>query len=276
MILRLETEFEAVPNLNRQQQQGTSAECIPAWIAVNQRQHTEAESYWLIAQPDHAQLSGELAANFANPKLEDAIVRGIGLHDAGWGIFDAEINPGADPLLMASGKPRSFTEMPPSDFVRAWGSSIQQAEQIAPVAGLMVSRHFRNLGEFALQRGQEPEDSVLIRDFLHREVEREQRLQALAQRSPEQIERYVKALQFCDLLSLYLCCGASEYVEFPFDFGIGTVRVHRENGNYQFSPSPFAEEVRLCVPARCWGGLPSGSSAPDHSARSRQIQFVLR
>jgi hypothetical protein len=255
MILRPEMQDRELP----------SALCLPAWVAVNQRQHAKADSYWLIAQPDHARLSGELAAHFANPKLDDAVVRGIGAHDSGWSIFEAETSPGAEPLITPDGKPRSFTEMPPQDFVRAWETSIACAEQIGPIAGLMVSRHFRNLGEFALVRGQNEENSLLIREFLDRELEREARLKLLVSRSPEEIDGDVKALQFCDLLSLYLCCGAGEQVELPFDFGIGHVRVRRENGRYDFSPSPFAAEVHLCVAARRW---PSGPS--------RQIEFLLR
>ncbi len=237
--------------------------CMPAWLAVGPRQQVQAGSYWLVAQPDHARLSGELAANFVAPKLEEAIVQGIGLHDAGWAIFEAETDPRTPPLVTASGKPRAFTEMPPEDFLRAWSRSIALAEQIAPVAGLMVSRHFRALGEFALTR--QGMNGQLVRDFIARETEREERLRTATQRAPEQIEGDLHALQFCDLLSLYLCCGAQEEVEFPFDFGAGRVQVRHEDGCYRFSPPLFAGEVRLHVRARRWPG-----------DEVREIEFVLR
>ena len=49
-------------------------------------------------------------------------------------------------------------------------------------------------------------------------------------------------LQFCDLLSLYLCCGAREAVEFPQSFGGRPLRLEPQSGDAacSISPSPFA------------------------------------
>src|SRR5881397_335778 len=64
---------------------------IPAWEAVERKQKQEANAWWLVAQSDHAALSGDLAANLSSPffpKLDIDVVHAISLHDAGWAHFD--------------------------------------------------------------------------------------------------------------------------------------------------------------------------------------------
>ena len=64
-------------------------------------------------------------------------------------------------------------------------------------------------------------------------------------------------LQFCDVLSLYLCCGAAQDVEFPQRFGAKPIRLRREAraadqaAVCRFEPSPFiGGGVDLAVLAR--------------------------
>src|SRR5215831_331966 len=40
---------------------GPTAGMMPAWEAIELKQRAPAEDWWLVAQPDHAALSGELA-----------------------------------------------------------------------------------------------------------------------------------------------------------------------------------------------------------------------
>jgi hypothetical protein len=221
------------------------------WNAIARRQKQYAASYWVVAQPDHAALSGALAANFSShhfPALEEAVVRAIGVHDSGWGIFESEAT--CTPELTETGKPRSFIEIAPPRFTLAWTGSIDRAEEVAPMGGIIVSRHFCWLaeGRLVMHTDTEP-DAALIRHFLEQEERRQQRLARLDPRH-DQVERFVSVLQFCDLLSLYLCCGADDDVEFPQAFNSRPVRLRREQGACVLNPSPFAQPVSLAVAAR--------------------------
>ena len=130
-----------------------SAHLIPAWKAIEPRQHLRADSYLLVTQPDHATLAGALAAGFVSPqfpRLHPGIVEAIAVHDAGWALFAEEAGPAAAPALDAQGKPLSFVEIAPADFIRAWAASIQRAEQVCADGGIIVSLHFSSLARFRL------------------------------------------------------------------------------------------------------------------------------
>lgn len=236
------------------------ASAMPVWVAIAQRQKQCAESWWLVAQPDHANLSGDLAANFVSPafpKITPLIAKAVALHDAGWAIFPSEASPCVEPMIGDDWKPRSFIEFPPADFLRAWTGSIERAEGICAAGGIMVSGHFCWLGEMRLREQVDgAADQQLVRSFLERETERQQRLASEHGVSTEESDALLKALQFCDLLSLYLCSGATEQVEFPQRFGDFKVQLKRVGDLYILSPSPFQLEegpvrtVSLGVPAR--------------------------
>lgn len=227
--------------------------CVPVWDAILPTQKASAPEYWLITQPDHAALSGAIAAALGPPllpKLGSDVVQGIALHDDGWAPFDAQIR-------IANGKPLSFLDFAPSDFLRAWRGSIERAEKVAPIAGAMVSGHFWRLGKNRLEWGVDGADGRwLLLDFLESEQARQQRL--LGGYSREEFEFLTDVLQFCDVLSLYLCCGAPQDVEFPQRFGPEAIRLRREAARSQdqaavcrFGPSPFtAGGVDLAVIAR--------------------------
>ncbi|HYG98111.1 MAG TPA: DUF3891 family protein [Terriglobales bacterium] len=232
---------------------------LPIWVAVAERQKQCAEAWWLVAQPDHAALSGDLAANFVSPlfpRLTPEIAKAVGAHDAGWSMFPPEADPNTPPMIADDWKPRSFMEFPPQDFLRAWTGSIEGAEEICPEGGVMVSRHFCFLGQVRLKQQIDAEPEMrLVHEFLDRESRRQERLMKSADISRERSNDLLKVVQFCDVLSLYLCCGATEDVEFPTRFGGQTVKLHRTGDVYVLSPSPFQAEgpvrtVSLGVPAR--------------------------
>jgi hypothetical protein len=247
------------------------------WVAVAERQKQCAESWWLVAQPDHAALSGDLAANFISPvfpKITPLIAKAVGSHDAGWSIFPAEADPEVPPMMGEDWKPRSFIEFAPEDFLRAWAGSIERAESICPEGGITVSRHFCFLGEVRLKQNLDAEpEAQMVRDFLAREAERQQRLMRLAGITQQESDDLLKVLQFCDVLSLYLCCGADEEVEFPHRFGTQPVQLKRVGDLYSLSPSPFQEPnqvrtINLGVTARKY-------PAPS-SPELRTLTFLLQ
>ena len=232
---------------------------IPAWDAILRTQQQPGDDCWLITQPDHAALSGDLAANLALPEVTPEVVRAIGLHDEGWAACDqralaAAEQPGASP-------PLSFFQMPAAEFIAAWTASIDRAEAAAPIGGLMVSGHFCFLADEHLAAGGDtPEDVRRLRGFLEAEHRRRARLRERERRPPSEVEKLVQVLQFCDLVSLYLCSGAQEDVAFPQRLGPRPIRMRREKEACVFEPSPFRNSFDLAVAAR------RGGSAEPRSA----------
>jgi hypothetical protein len=219
---------------------------VPAWYAIHERQKQRAGGYWLVSQPDHARLSGDLAASFVSerfPRICPKLANSIGMHDAGWAVFAAEADPAAPPHLTPEGKPVAFVESEPRDFLRAWTASIARAEGICPEGGVIVSRHFCSLGEFRLRHGEHLSDTGkdLIRTFLKGERWRQQRLEGSCGCSSRELDALLAVLQFCDLLSLYLCSGATCEAEFPQRLADRPVRISRHGKEhiYRLDPSPF-------------------------------------
>jgi len=238
---------------------------IAAWDAVARTQQSAATRYALIRQPDHARLSGELARHLAlpvSPAISDEIVQGISLHDEGWAPFDSGCEKlhatgaqysGAGVAMNAEGKPLSFQDIKPEDFLRAWRESIAAAEQVAPIAALIVSGHFRRLGKTGVEaRRYSSAETELVREFLREEEARRERLCRLERRAPAEIEYWTDMLQFCDLLSLYLCCGAMENVEFPQRVASEgeTIRLRRESGTILLCPALMAGETEFTTRAQ--------------------------
>ncbi len=238
----------------RNENQGYGPACgqkMSAFDAIASVQKNDLLPCWFVTQPDHAHLSGMIAAGFDRrrfPELTADVVEAIGLHDEGWEVFDGSA-PEPSPQTFQDGHAVPFIAIPPDQFLRAWGRSIGKAELVSALAGLVVSRHFQSLGRFGLAKFEaQPAECSKVRQFLSDEQAREQRL--LSQRSvgPEVLERLVAMLQFCDLLSLHLCSNAPQPVEFPQDFGGGRIVLRREESRAVLSPTPLASPMRLSFP----------------------------
>ena len=236
--------------------------CIPAWNAILRTQQEPGDDCWLITQPDHAALSGDLAANLSLPGAAPEVVRAIALHDEGWAACDQRALAAAE--LPGAPRPRSFVQMPVAEFVPAWTASIDRAESVAPIGGLMVSAHFCFLADEHLGAGGDPpEDTRLLRRFLEAEHKRRVRLRAEERRTPAEVEGLVQALQFCDLVSLYLCSGAQEDVEFPQRLsGPRPICLRREKEACVFEPTPFRNSFDLAIAARHGGAQPRSATFP--------------
>jgi Protein of unknown function (DUF3891) len=237
---------------------------VSAWEAVARAEKTRASTYGLVRQPDHAQVSGDIARKLAisgAPAVDNEIVRGISLHDEGWRDFDngckrltatAANYSSAKVAVDEVGRPLSFLDIKAGDFLRAWSGSVDCAEEEAPIAALIVSGHFCRLGKFGISMGAYPEDDAgSVRQFLAFEEQRQRRLMGRQSRTEGEVEYWTDVLQFCDLLSLYLCCGSEEKVEFPQRIGPKghTIRLQVKDGVFVLTPSPFAKEVEFSVEA---------------------------
>jgi len=224
---------------------------MSAFEAIASVQKNDLLPCWFVTQPDHAHLSGVIAAGFDRrhfPELTADVVEAIGLHDEGWEIFDGS-DPEPCPQAFQNGHAVPFIAIPPDQFLRAWGRSIGKAERVSALAGLVVSRHFQSLGRFGLAKFEaQPAECSKVRQFLSDEQAREQRLMSEHDVGPEVLERLVAMLQFCDLLSLHLCSNAPQPVEFPQDFGRGRIGLRREELSAVLSPTPLASPMRLSFP----------------------------
>lgn len=238
-----------------------SSEIVPAWNAVASTQQQDSSAWWLIAQPDHAALAGNLAARFRPadfPLLDSNAVRAITLHDSGWAALDgggeAGGGTGESPQLLRghSGRPLSFLDAPVRVFMPAWTDSIRCAEESAgAIGGLMVSGHFRRLAQHRVNAVQDtPENAARLHEFLKAEGREDERRLARQGRSQKEVGSLVDLLQFCDLLSLYLCCGSRASVQFPQLLGTRPTVLRRDGERCVLEPSPFHEQVSLGVPAR--------------------------
>src|SRR5215472_1329448 len=210
---------------------------LPAWQVVERLLRQKYESCWMITQPSHAVLAGGLAARLQAPRLPrlDAdLLRAIALHDAGWGIPDAQaITRSRAPKPQP---PRSFLETGIEEFLDAWTQSIQVAQSAGAAGAYIVSRHFQRLAEHRMGAAADSDrDRKKLETFVAHESQRQKRLAAKQDRSAEELELLTDVLQFCDLLSLYICCGARQSVEFPECCG-ARARLTVEEGRYKLDP----------------------------------------
>ena len=223
----------------RQVQQSRSVSALSIWNAIFATQ--QQPPGWFITQADHAHLAGEIAAKISAkqfPRLTPEIVRAISLHDEGW--YDCD----------SRGPVRSFITVGPVDFLPAWQSSIQAAEKVSELGGAIVSGHFVRLARTRMQMTEDTfENKRLVQDFVKAESARRKNVLRDQHDAAKNIEELTDVLQFCDVFSLYLCCGATERVEFPQKFAGTTFELRRAGEIYRSKPRLFREELRLKVSA---------------------------
>jgi hypothetical protein len=214
-----------------------ATEPTSAWLAVERIQRNTSAIYHLVTQPDHAQISGAIAARFdpaLEPDLTLDIVKAIALHDHGWAEFEGYAPSCSPPLTDRDGRPLSFLDASPEVFLRAWSGSIKAAEATGAAGEYIVSRHFRTLGERRLRSVVDPPESTQrIRDFIVQQAERELDLVPRTGLSEAQLERLLKLLQFCDILSLAICSAAPGTLDFADDFCIGPLRLSPVSTSYR-------------------------------------------
>ncbi|MEO8727095.1 MAG: DUF3891 family protein [Acidobacteriaceae bacterium] len=243
MLIRFESALAVRPAAD-------AADAIGAWELVSQAQQPDAGAGWLIPQPAHSALAGEIAAKLRTdffPGLNQKVLRSISLHDAGWSAFDAGQIVSAREFA-AQFHPVSFVAEKPEIYLAAWTDSIELAEKGCAECGYMVSRHFAALAKDANRQ---------VTQFHDREIRRQQRLERASGKPHEELERLWHALRFCDLLSLFLCCniGLSPGAEVRFgDYVMG-----REQDDFVFrGNSPMRERTEFTFSGVTFGGKSGG------------------
>jgi hypothetical protein len=226
----------------------SSAGFLPAWNVVERIQRQPYKHCWMITQPSHAALAGEFAAKLTGvdlPALDAQIIRSIALHDAGWGILDAQAIMRS--RSVSQGPPTSFINCDVGEFVNAWEKSIDVAASASPAGGYIVSRHFERIAKVNASRVPEESREAAER-FLQNEAARQKQLAARQNYTAKELEELTDVLQFCDLLSLYVCCGAQQNVEFPEYFGI-KARLSVQPDSYTLDPILIEPGTEFAVAA---------------------------
>ena len=226
----------------------SASEFLPAWDVVERIQRSPDDACWMITQPSHAALAGDFAAKIVSPqapRLDATLLRAIALHDAGWGVPDAQAI--MQSRSVRQGCPRSFIQCTIAEFLDAWEKSIEVAASTGAAGGYMVSRHFTRIAEQGA--AQVPEtDRPQATAFLKHESARQTRLAAKQERSLNELEQLTDVLQFCDLLSLYVCAGALENVVFPEYFGV-RARLTVSGESYTLDPPLIEAGAKFSIAA---------------------------
>lgn len=241
---------------------------LNAWSIVERLERDRYESCWMITQPSHAALAGDIAARLTGeqiPRLDADLVRAIALHDAGWGQPDAQ-------AIMRSRSrsgeaPKSFLQIEVPEYLAAWNQSVEIAQKVSVAGGYIVSRHFWRLAEHRLAHGSDkPADRKKLETFVISESTRQKKLLAKQDRSENELERLTDLLQFCDLLSLYICSGAQDHVQFPEYFGVNA-KLTVQTSDYKIDPAIVKPHSHFSVAAL------RHPATRDESAREVQVRI---
>ena len=191
----------------------------------------DRDTFLLITQPDHAQLSEAIVAAIrTEPPLDGPARRTILLatreHDNGWTEVDA--HPTVDP---ASGRPCDFMSGPPLVKHELWLRGIARAAKADGVAGALVAQHA--LTVYGYRRGEAgwaPFFSTIegMRDALL------QRVGMLQGASRDLFDAYYRCVRLGDSFSLQFCNG---WTEPSTTLGY---RAEMQETTLLISPDPFA------------------------------------
>jgi hypothetical protein len=174
------------------------------------------DSWQLVLQPDHADLSGQLAAAWgggavAEPSRREGMVLAATRHDDGWGVWDRR--PGWDP---ERARPRAFLDVPVPVHLAFYRAAIAAVTNEDPYAGMMISMH--GAGIYNGRYGTQPSLGLSDQEQHRAEVDAfiaEQ--EAAYRRIGEELrlderDRWTDylLLQLYDRLSLYFCLRDAE------------------------------------------------------------------
>ncbi len=204
------------------------------------------DELWLISQPEHAAVSGYLAAHwgneqFARPgyfapapdpeRLCAETVLAIAEHDNGW--WEWEADPQLDP---ADGLPLGLLDLSQQEGLKRWHLGIPRLVETHPYVSLLISFHaywlyaprcephpdaafFHPLfGDPTQAPPMEGEELERAKRFLAEQSEVQERLIAWLREDaawsaavrPEHLMPHVRLLQLCDALSLALGFGGDK------------------------------------------------------------------
>lgn len=157
----------------------------------------------IILQYEHSRVAGDLARSLASNafgKLPAEVIQAATEHDFGWSKSDL-----GQMRRLGEVPPRPFPALSAAETQPSWDACIAHGRSLSPLADVLISRHFTTLA------GNDPER----KEFVESEKARRGRIERDLPYQPVELDRWAGAIGFCDLLSLYLCCGAESDVQFP-------------------------------------------------------------
>jgi Protein of unknown function (DUF3891) len=216
-----------------------------------------ADTWQLVRQPDHADLSGQLADAWGGDveplRRRESLVLASTRHDDGWAVFDRR--PAWDP---ENGRPRNFLDVPIHSHLAFYRACIEVVTEEDPYAGLMISMH--GAGIYNGRYGTQPSlglsnvkgNEAVVQAFVdEQEGSRPERIAAVSADEDELWTNY-KLLQLYDRLSLAFCLREWEGSDaepfsiepMPLDYAGTDVELHMEPvgpWRVRLDPYPFAE-----------------------------------
>jgi hypothetical protein len=181
------------------------------------------DGLWLISQPMHAWVAGQLARAWGNDRFGEvtpraAVCLGAEQHDLGWA--DWEQQPTVNPQ---TGRPYRFFELPTGEHVAIWRPASRQALTQGRYAALLVSLHVSGLYARHDYSKDTPAEGQAARTFLAAEQSFQSTLltslsadpATAATATPAVVERNRRLVAVWDRLSLALCGGAGAPLTVP-------------------------------------------------------------
>lgn len=228
-------------------------------------------AWQVVLQPEHAELSEELALAWADRgPHHESVVLAARRHDDGWATWERS------PLVDGEGKPVSFLDVHVPAHLAFYRSGIQSVTDEDPYAGLLVSMHGAGIyrqrygTDPALRLSRAPEVQELVDAFVREQessyAERERAVGVDEGTRRADYER----LQWYDRFSLAFCLRGWDQ---PGDaFEVGEYRFEPlAPWRARVEPWPFAEPtvqlslLRRLVPKRPW-------TQPEFARAFRELQ----
>ena len=202
------------------------------------------DSFLLIRQHEHGQISGEFARHWAAETIPARpTLFAITNHDVGWQELDGEVrfNP-------ETGEPYSFIDYPLEPKLWAYKHGLDQLEAQEPYASYLCSRHYSSF----VEDSSEP----VAAQFKQREAGRRKRIE---ERSPQEwlannAEYNFRLLQLCDDFSLFVCLNEPGENTFSwykdgFDFmGQKLQPIWQDEQTLSLAPNPFSTPFDFTIP----------------------------
>lgn len=221
----------------------------PAAEVFTWLQKQAAPPHAIIYQFEHSQLAGQLAEALSPVVfggLPQQVIQGIAQHDYGWQASDE-----AQMRSLHEIAPRPFPAMSTEETLPSWYASVAHARSLGELAYIVVSRHFTILAAGDESRA----------EFVRTETRLRKEIESGLSSRPEDLDRWTRAIGFCDLVSLYLCSGAQQAVQFPLahlsdpaSMNAPTTVLSWDEGAPKFSPPVFKPGTTAGLEARIYSG----------------------
>lgn len=237
------------------------------------------DSWQVVLQPDHADLSAQFAAawgnanGFVSPSPPEPVLVATARHDDGWAVWER-----APALDRRGDGPRNFLDVEVPSHLAFYRAMIAAVLDHDAYAGLLVSMHGAGIyrGRYGTQPSLKLTFADEVRDQVEAFVREQEEVQArlVSELGVSEQERWAnyRLLQVYDRLSLYYCLRDVEAGEpdtiapVPHDYsGAESALVIEPLAPWhvRMDPYPFAESpatfrlVRRVLPKRSW---PDGES----------------